>query len=170
MLENRPESPIRLLGSAPTLNRRVHLQCTQGADGNKDMNIFHIRLSIWGPDSHTVDILETDEGNGVTTVHNTEGERTSDPPPNIELTSTHEDRPDGQMELLGTCTKHPESKMTSLRRRQSLDNYSDEETQKDGVRRLLLPIRKVKILKKERDEPASRIRNRSKRKDRNTNK
>jgi len=77
-----------------------------------------------------MDIQETDEGSGITSVHNTEGERTSNPPPNIQPTSTHEDRTDGEMEALGTYTNDLESKAT-LGRRQSIDNNSDGDTQKD---------------------------------------
>jgi len=35
------------------------------------------------------------------------------------------------MEVLGTYTNDPESKMTILGRRQSIDNVSDGDTQKD---------------------------------------
>jgi len=55
VLDSRSESPIRLLGSAPKLNRCVHPQGTLGADGNKDMNTSYMGLSIMGPDSHPMD-------------------------------------------------------------------------------------------------------------------
>lgn len=91
----------------------------------------HMGLSNLGPDSHSMDIQETDDGSDITSVHNTEGENTSNPSPNMELTSTHEDRTDGEIEVLGTHTNDPEIKMTTLGIRQSLDSDSDGDTQKD---------------------------------------
>jgi len=91
----------------------------------------HTGLSTLGPDTHPMDIQETDEEIGITAVHNTEGERTSNPPPNIELTSTHEDGTDGEMEVQGIYNNDPESKITTLGRRQSIDNNSDRDAQKD---------------------------------------
>ena len=66
------------------------------------MNTSNMGLSILDPDSHPIDIQETDEGSGITSIHNTEVEKTNNPPPNIELTSTLEDRTDGEKEVLGT--------------------------------------------------------------------
>ena len=53
------------------------------------------------------------------------------PPPVPVLTWTHEDRTDGEIEELGTYIHDPESKMTKLGRRQSTDNNSDGDAQKD---------------------------------------
>ena len=89
-----------------------------------------------------MDLQETDKESVIAAVHNTEGESTSNPTPNIELTSTHEDRTDCEMEVLGTYTNDPESKMTALVRRQSIDNNSVGDAQTDlRVRQLLRPIR-----------------------------
>ena len=75
-----------------------------------------------------------------------------------------EDEQSGDMEVSEPLTTDVEGKPSSLGRRQSLDNNSDEDTL---TKETIMPAPlsnsfRSKKLKTERDEPTTRIRNRSK--------